>query len=243
MIKAIIFDLDGTLIQTEVLKATSYAQAIQHLTQNSIQEKQVLDIFGKYVGLSRDKVVAGLFGEFSSELQYHLNTKNVHVVQEHIITKRLAIYNDILQDTQLLSKHFCRFTLALLERAHSEKLHTVLATMSHQEQAQKMAAIMGITDQLDLIFTRDDVEHGKPDPEIYLKAKDALKLEAKECLVIEDSVNGIKAGLNAGMHVFAVTNNVTRQSVHSCRLLEAAYIVDQLEDLTSRVFAFIKDQD
>lgn len=242
MIKALIFDLDGTLIQTEVLKATSYAQAIQHLTHNTIQEKQVLDIFGKYVGLSRDKVVEGLFGEFSSELQYHLDSQDSAHVKERIINKRLFIYDEILKDEVLLSRHFCPFTLELLHRAHLEKFHIVLATMSHLPQAKRMATILGITDKLDLILTRDDVDKGKPDPEIYLKAKNVLKLDSKECLVIEDSVNGIKAGLNAGMQVFAVTNDITRISVHSCNLLDNAYIVDTLEDLSSRVFGFIKAQ-
>ncbi|WP_425235673.1 HAD family hydrolase [Ulvibacterium sp.] len=239
MIKALIFDLDGTLIQTEVLKATSYAQAIQHLTQNTIQEKQVLDIFGKYVGLSREKVVEGLYEEFSPELEYHLNSKDSTNVKEQIIKKRLSIYDEILKDEVLLSRHFCPFTLKLLHTAYSEKLKIVLATMSHLPQAKRMTTILGITDKLDLILTRDDVDKGKPNPEIYLKAKNTLHLDSDECLVIEDSVNGIKAGIAAGMQVFAVTNNVTRSSVHSYNLLEDTYIVDTLEDLSSRVFAFI----
>lgn len=240
MIKALIFDLDGTLIQTEVLKATSYAQAIHQLTKHTVRESQVLEVFGKFVGLSRDKVLEGLYGEFPSELEYHLDSKDSDHIKERIINKRLSIYDNILKDTTLLSKHFCPFTLQLLHRAHSEKLKCVLATMSHLPQAKRVVTLMGITDKLDLILTRDDVEKGKPDPEIYLKAKNTLRLNSDECLVIEDSVNGIKAGLNAGMQVFAVTNDVTRLSVHSSNLLDDAYIVDTLEDLVTRVFGFIE---
>ena len=240
MIKALIFDLDGTLIQTEVLKATSYAQAIQQLTDHNVLEQQVMDVFGKFVGLSREKVVDGLYGEFSSELKLHLGSQDSVNVKEEIINKRLSIYDEILQDAVLLSRHFCPFTLELLHKAHSEKLQIVLATMSHLPQATRMTAILGIADKLNLILTRDDVIKGKPDPEIYLKAKNLLQLDSDECLVIEDSVNGIKAGLKAGMQVFAVTNDVTRRSVHACKLLDDAYIVDTLEDLSSRVFGFIK---
>ena len=53
MIKAVIFDLDGTLIQTEVLKAQSYALAISQLANYEITEQTVLDCFNEYVGLSR----------------------------------------------------------------------------------------------------------------------------------------------------------------------------------------------
>ncbi|WP_299532755.1 HAD family phosphatase [Ulvibacterium sp.] len=240
MIKALIFDLDGTLIQTEVLKATSYAQAIQQLTEQAVGEKQVMDVFGKFVGLSREKVVEGLYGEFQSELEQYLGTQDSDTIKERIINKRLFIYDEILQDAVLLSEHFCPFTLALLHKAHTEKFKIVLATMSHLPQAKRMTAILGIADKLDLTLTRDDVAKGKPNPEIYLKAKNVLQLNSDECLVIEDSVNGIKAGLKAGMQVFAVTNDVTRSSVHSCNLLEEAYIVDTLEELSARVFGFIK---
>lgn len=239
MIKALIFDLDGTLIQTEVLKATSYAQAIQQLTDHAVLEQQVLDVFGKFVGLSREKVVEGLYREFLSELELHLGSQDSDHIKERIINKRLSIYDKILKDEVLLSKHFCPFTLKLLHKAHSEKLQIVLATMSHLPQTTRMTTILGIADKLDLILTRDDVDKGKPDPEIYLKAKNALQLGSDECLVIEDSVNGIKAGLSAGMQVFAVTNDVTRRSVHSGNLLDDAYIVDTLEDLSSKVFTFI----
>jgi beta-phosphoglucomutase-like phosphatase (HAD superfamily) len=69
MIKAIIFDLDGTLIQTEVLKATSYARAINFLTKCKVSKDRVLDIFGRFVGLSRQEVVGGLAKHFKFELE------------------------------------------------------------------------------------------------------------------------------------------------------------------------------
>ncbi|MGB5818426.1 MAG: HAD family phosphatase [Saonia sp.] len=242
MIKAIIFDLDGTLIQTEVLKATSYARAINYLTRGQIGEKEVLAIFGRFVGLSRDEVVNGLSEHFAIELGRNLQTTHIKLIGDHLIKKRLDIYRGILDDTQLLSKHFCPFTLGLFHKVHSDRFRVVLATMSHLPEAKRITSIMGIYENFDLILTRDDVNEGKPDPEIYLKAKSRLDLNSEECLVIEDSVNGIKAGLNAGMHVFAVTNSVTKESVHACGLLESDYIVDRLESLTSKVYSFINSK-
>lgn len=240
MIKALIFDLDGTLIQTEVLKATSYARALQGLTGNEVSEQRVMEVFGNYVGLSRKEVVKGLSEEFASELRRHVQSMNPNDIQKKVITKRLALYQEILNNGELLAQHFCPYTLSLLKKAHTDRYHIILATMSHLEQVEKIIAIMGIEDRLDGIFTREDVAHGKPDPEIYLKAKDHFDLRPEECVVIEDSVNGIKAGLAAGMHVIAVTNDVTRRSVHAGRLLRGDFIIDDLKQLVPRVYRFIE---
>ena len=86
------------------------------------------------------------------------------------------------------------------------------------------------------------MSNGKPHPEIYLKSKDTLNVKPEECLVIEDSVNGIKAGLNAEMNVFAVTNDITRDAVHAAKLLSDDFIVDDLTGLKPRVYRFLSNQ-
>ena len=240
MIKAIIFDLDGTLVQTEGLKATSYAIAVNELTQNTVKKENVLDIFYQFVGLSRQEVVTGLAGHFVDSLKSHLNSDDIPFIEEKLIETRLRVYRKILDNTELLSKHFCSFTLGLFHRLFHEKYTLVLATMSHLPEAKKVTQAMGIFDKFNLILTRDDVENGKPQPDIYNKAKTVLGLKPEECLVIEDSANGIKAAQNADMPVFAVTNDITRKSVHDCKLLEPEFIVDQLEELETRVFDFIE---
>ena len=239
MIKALIFDLDGTLIQTEVLKASSYAKAIAELTDSIIGEDQVLDVFQKYVGLSRPEVVTGLREEFSGILTELLDKAEGGDIDNAIINTRLRIYRQMLNDELLLSNYFCSYSLGLLKKAHLDGFKVVLATMSHLPEASKVIDILGIRDQLDIILTRDDVKKGKPDPEIYLKARDLLGITKDECLVIEDSVNGIRAGQNAGMTVFAVTNSVTRKSVHDCQLLDNEFIVDDLRTLVSRVYNYM----
>ena len=231
MIKALIFDLDGTLIQTEMLKATSYALAIAGLTKKKVAQQEVMAVFGKYVGLSRKEVVKGISAEFASELKPHLGSKGPKEIEEAVITERLSLYQAMLNDRELLARHFCPYNLSLLKKTHLDGYHIVLATMSHREQAERVLSVMGIKDKLDLILAREDVAQGKPDPEIYLKAKDRLDVSPRECIVIEDSVNGIKAGLAAEMYVFAVTNDVTRPSVHAAQLLADSYIVDNLQEL------------
>ena len=243
MIKAVIFDLDGTLIQTEVLKATSYARAVHNLTNKEVAEEDVLQVFGQFVGLSRKEVVQGVSVHFETALRKHLRAKDFSVIQETLIKKRLEIYRAILDNDHLVAQHFCPFSLGLLKRLQGDNFKTVLATMSHFPEAKRITTLMGIYEGFDLFLTREDVSEGKPDPEIYVEAKTKLGLEASECLVIEDSVNGIKAGLNAGIPVFAVTNDVTRASVQDGNLLDERYIVDHLEDLISVVYGYIEEHE
>jgi beta-phosphoglucomutase-like phosphatase (HAD superfamily) len=231
MIKAIIFDLDGTLIQTEVLKATSYARAINFLTKCKVSKDRVLDIFGHFVGLSRQEVVGGLAKHFKFELENALGASDFEGIKNLLIAKRLELYHEILEDSDLLSKHFCPFTLGLFHKVYSDKFHVVLATMSHLKEAERITSIMGIYKKFEFILTRDDVSKGKPAADIYEKAKSVLGLKSKECLVIEDSVNGVRAALAAGMHVFAVTNQVTRESVYASNILEPQFLLDSSEDL------------
>jgi HAD superfamily hydrolase (TIGR01509 family) len=78
---------------------------------------------------------------------------------------------------------------------------------------EKMAFTLGLTGLLDRfrgrIFSADEVERGKPAPDIFLYAADRMGVPADRCAVIEDSVSGVTAGLAAGMTVFAFSGGVT----------------------------------
>lgn len=243
MIKAIIFDLDGTLIQTEELKAKSYALAAHLLTKKMVSEDDVLNVFGDLVGLSREKVLDGLAKEFLIEFKSALETDDLAEIKKKLIDKRLTIYHEILEDVDMLSEHFCEDTLGLFRILEKNKIcKIVLATMSHLSEAKKVTSVIGIYEKFDLILTKDDVKMGKPNPEIYLKVLEKLQLEAEECLVLEDSLNGIKAAQAAGIPVFALTNYITRKSVHESNLVSPEFLVDDLNELGNRVYTFISSE-
>ncbi len=239
MTKAIIFDLDGTLIQTEVLKASSYAKAVNELTQQTISEEAVLAIFQNLVGLSRVEVLQGLYDEFSEALKKQLNTTDSILIKETLINKRLEIYRNILSLDEILKSHFCSKTLGLFNRLYDEGYKLVLATMSHNTEALKVLETMNIREKFDFILTRDDVKYGKPNPEIYLKAIELLNIPKEECLIIEDSVNGIKAAINAGVPVFAITNSITNKSVNEAQLLSQDYVINDTSNFDENIYNHI----
>ena len=83
-----------------------------------------------------------------------------------------------------------------------------------------------LDDVFDFVASRDDVENGKPDPEIYLLVADQLGIPPSQCLVIEDSPSGVRASLAAGMACIAVSTPFTKQALHAAGILDNRWIVD-----------------
>lgn len=238
MIKAIIFDLDGTLVQTEIVKAHSYAKAIALLSGNAVTEDEVIQNFKNYVGLSRNDVAKNLVRDYKDKLNFQ--SDNIEEMEDALIEKRLEIYNSMLEDPSVLPKYCCTMTMGFLRTVKQDNYFTGLATMSHCMQVEKVLAITNIKDQFNYVITRDEIENAKPHPEIYLRMKNKLKVEPDECIVIEDSVAGIKAALSAQMNVFAVTNSITGESVHKSKLLDKKFIIDNPAELKTKVYEFIE---
>ena len=90
---------------------------------------------------------------------------------------------------------------------------------------------MDIEESLDEVLTREDVEKPKPDPEIYLMAAQKLEVQPQDCLVLEDSPNGVRAGVAAGMNVIALATPFTIAGLHYSQVLEHAWMVHEPEAL------------
>lgn len=189
------------------------------------------------MGLSRADVAKKLVKDYWSKLNY-LSSDSVEV-EDKLIENRLKIYNTMLEDPNILPKYCCKMTMGFLHSAFEDGYLTGLATMSHCMQVERVLQIMSIKDKFKFVITRDEIENAKPHPEIYLRMKNKLQVESDECIVIEDSVAGIKAVLSANMNVFAVTNSITRDSVHSSKLLDKKFILDNPAELKTRVYDFI----
>ena len=83
---------------------------------------------------------------------------------------KAAIYEELLADPNIVFAHRYPHNIALLRDVRREGYMIALATHSHREQARRVLSILGLAEEFDVIVTRDDVEHGKPDPEMQLLA-------------------------------------------------------------------------
>lgn len=235
MYRSVVFDLDGTLVQTEKLKAISYARAAAELSYGVVDEERVVEEFKKVVGGSRQEVSQHLMESLGLEAAAHERMGELDVDRpwQAYARLRLRIYEDMLNDAELVREHCLDRNLELLERVRDNGLKVALATMSHCEQASRVMEILSIRDRFDFVATRDDVEHAKPDPEIYLLCASELGVPAAECLVIEDSLTGVEAARAAGMDVIAVTTPFTRDSVRNESSLDGRFIVDDPDELAT----------
>jgi beta-phosphoglucomutase-like phosphatase (HAD superfamily) len=230
VIKALIFDLDGTLVQTEVLKAESYARAAMELCQKSITKVEVIEAFKDVVGLSRLEVAQKLMTRFNLETSARARMKeyDVNTPWQVFIQVRMKIYESMLANPQILRDHLCPHNVELLKWAQHNKFSTGLATMSHYPQASRVLQILELNPYLNFIATR------------LLVAKE-LNTSPQECLVIEDSPSGVKAALAAGMGCIAVTTDFTREGICKSNLLDRRWIVNRSPKLKVVAKQFITE--
>lgn len=228
MIRAAIFDLDGTLVKTEWLKSISYAQAVQQLSPAPVTIEAVQAVFGEVVGRAREEVSTALLERFhlADAAQARLAEFDAQFPWQVLARLRLKIYEEMLADPEVLRANQWPHNVDLLRAVYRGGCRTALASMSHCEQVMRVLQAINLDDQFEVILSREDVEQPKPHPEIYLCAARLLDEQPKDCLVIEDSPVGVQAAVAAGMNCIAVATPFTRTALHAQNLLAPEWIVD-----------------
>lgn len=236
-----IFDLDGTLVQTEVLKAESYARAAAELTPHGMREQDVMAVYNEYVGRGRDEVATALLDRFGLEdaARARMAALGVETPVEAYVAIRLRIYESMISDTTLLRKQQYPEAIALLRKLKAERYPVGIATMSHLRQARIIMEILDLRRDVDVLVARDEVKRPKPAPDIYLITAARLHAAAHECFVLEDSLPGVMAANAAGMMCVAFTNELTRDAIHAAHVLPPERIVDDHARLESVVLPLL----
>ncbi len=98
---------------------------------------------------------------------------------------------------------------AFVETLASQAVPRAVGTSASRRDAEAMLTEVGLRRHFEVIVTAEDVQWGKPNPEVYLKAAEGLGRPPKTCLVFEDSLVGVHAARNAGMRVIGVTSSHT----------------------------------
>lgn len=189
MINAFIFDLDGTLANTERLHYRAWRQT---LMQNGVDEL-TFNTFLDYVGTSNEKVA----GDYIAS---HGMTKTV----EQLVLEKQEIYMELIPEVEL-----CQGAGQILER-FSGHMEMAVASSSHGREVTAILEAHNIIGYFDHVVGGDAVKRRKPDPEIYLKTMKLLGMPAEKCLAVEDSSHGLDAAKSSGMFGVAVPNEFTR---------------------------------
>lgn len=187
MIKAVIFDMDGVLIDA---KEWHY-EALNRALGLFGYEISRYDHLVTYDGLPTSKKLEMLSMEKGMPIKLH------HFINE---LKQQYTVDKIFTDCHPIFCH--EFALSSLK---NEGYHIAVASNSIRKTVELMMEKSNLLPYLDFLLSNQDVTKAKPDPEIYLTAINRLKFLPEECLVVEDNKNGIAAGKAAGAHVMEVT--------------------------------------
>lgn len=211
IIKALIFDFDGLILDTETPGYNSWKDIFKNLGYN-LKFQDWAPKIGNPLHDTENKILFKL--------------KKTPTEIEQIKVKRNTLYKNLLEKQALRPG-----ILKLLKNAKNLKLKIGIASSSDKNWITKHLIKYNILDQFLIIISKDDVSQIKPAPEIYLKALKALKIDnPKEALAIEDSPIGILAAKSAGITCLAYPNNLTK----NLDLKAADMILENLESIKLR---------
>ena len=185
MVKAVIFDMDGVLIDTEKWLVKYWCQAAREAGFPMEREHalSIRSLAGEYA----NTYLKGIFGENFSYWTIRERRKelmNAHL-KEYGIERKPGVEE-------------------VLDYLHDKGINTAVATATDPERAKKYLTEIGIYDKFDKIICATMVEHGKPKPDIYLYACQQIGEKPEDCIAVEDSPNGVQSAVSAGLRTIMV---------------------------------------
>ncbi len=208
-IKAVIFDLDGTLIDTEKIYSILWPAAIKEMGYEMTHEQY---LFQRSLG--RPYSLEVMHEWFGPDFDYYGARK---------IRKRL--FDEYIEKNGIQRKNGAT---ELLEYLRSKGYVTAIATATDIERATEYIGLTGLTGYFDKVISATMVETGKPSPAVYSYACEQLGFAPSECVAVEDAPNGILSASRAGLNVIMVPD-LTQPDEVLGKLIVAK--VDRLDEI------------
>ena len=209
MIEAVVFDMDGVLIQSEEV-------------WDDVREAFVRERGGRY----DDEVQRAMMGMSSTEWSRYLHDEagvpdEPRAINAEVVRRMLDAYRDHLPvidgAADAVRRLASRYTLGLASSSNRQLIDTVLD-------------VAGLAQHFAATVSSEEVARGKPAPDVYLEAARRLDVEATRCAAVEDSHGGIRSAKSAGMRVIAIPNPSYPPDEDS--LAQADVMIASLDELT-----------
>lgn len=179
MVKAVIFDMDGLILDTEKLLVKYWVQAANE-AGFPMRREHALNIRS----LARKFAIPYLQGIFGEEFDYvKIRSRRMELMAEHLNTHGLETKAGLHE---------------LLSYLNARNIPAAVATATDYQRTEAYLTEVGVFGNFDKIVCATMVESGKPKPDIYLYAAQQLGLAPEECLALEDSPNGVRSASSAG---------------------------------------------
>lgn len=189
MVSGIIFDMDGVLIDSERQSNEGWLWAAGQLGVD-----MPIWLIDSFKGAPAELCCKFFDDYYKGVIDYweakELRTQHVYKIRE---TEGIPVKKGVKD---------------IFEYIRNNGLKCAVATSTRRESAEKTLHKIGVWDYLDAVVYGDEVEHGKPEPDIFLRAAKAIGINPSEAVVVEDSINGIKAGYAAGMRVVHIPDTI-----------------------------------
>jgi len=206
MIKGVLFDMDGVLVDSESFICKAAIIMFNELGINALP-----DDFIPFVGMGENRYIGGVAEKHGISVNINKVKARTYQIYETIIRGQLKPLPGVYEFIEKCRKK--KFKLAIATSADSVKMEANLREIGLSSSIFN-ATVTGI-----------DVINKKPFPDIYIKAAGCIGLKPEECLVAEDAVSGVKAAKVAGCKCLAVTTSFDRE-----KLKEADWICNSLMD-------------
>lgn len=211
-IRAVIFDMDGVLVDSEKLINDA---AIAMFKEKGLVVQR--DDFLPFVGAGEDRYIGGVAEHYVFPLDVPVAKKRTYEIYLELISSELEAFPGAVDLV-----HACRAAGLSVAVASSADLIKVRANLEKIDLPIQF---------WDTVVTGEDVLHKKPAPDIFLSAAEKLGVRPGECVVVEDAVNGIQAAHAAGMRCVAVATSFLPDQLHQADVVRAGIIDVSLEDL------------
>lgn len=189
MVSGIIFDMDGVLIDSERQSNEGWLWAAGQLGVD-----MPMWLIDSFKGAPAELCCKFFDDYYKGVIDYweakELRTQHVYKIRE---TEGIPVKKGVKD---------------IFEYIRNYGLKCAVATSTRRESAEKTLHEIGVWDYLDAVVYGDEVERGKPEPDIFLRAAKAIGVNPSEAVVVEDSINGIKAGYAAGMRVVHIPDTI-----------------------------------
>ena len=208
MLNAIIFDLDGSLVDSLPYHHESWRIFFKN---NNIEENDFNEIYRNYKGGGTLELMSSVFGDTYTKVELDKMSDDKEVIFREIYRSKIFPINGLIKFLDNLKKNNI-----LLSIGSNAIRKNVLMTIEE----------LGVTNYFSSIICGDEVSKGKPDPEMYIKTLSNLKVNKNECIIFEDSIEGVTAAKNANIKAIGVTSS------QSSEILKSVGAFKTIEDYT-----------
>lgn len=202
---AVIFDMDGVLVENTDFHVDSWLMTYKKHGKILTRE-EILPYFG-----ASNKIFVSHFLGIEDDASVAVIAKEKEELYRQIFNDHIRIPNGLKN---------------LLDELKKKNIPTGVATSAPRVNLDFVLDKLQIRDYFQVLVDESKIKKAKPDPSIYLKAAEELKVMPKNCVVFEDSINGIKSGKSAGMKVIGITTSFPAETIKN-----ADFIINSFHDI------------